>query len=224
MEEIMKKKLVLVLAAMTISTAAAGCAKHEKIATPVVEETTAATEESTEAADETANMANPWVTTDKEGLLAATGFDMEAPEGATDVIYSYMEGDMLAQMDYMLDGMIFVYRMQFADEFTDISGMEYTWDGEEDGTVSDRQAKYYVYTGSETEDGIQMVNWYDAVPGVMYSLSAMGSDLDGMDIQAYAENIFVPLQGEVDGDVDGDAEGDSEAVEEATEETTAAIQ
>lgn len=219
----MKKKWILVLAAMTISTAAAGCAKHEKIATPVVEETTAAEEtESTEAEEETANMANPWTTTDREGLLAATGFDMEAPEGATDVIYSYMESDMLAQMDYMLDDMIFVYRMQFANEFTDISGMQYTWDAEEDGTVSDRQAKYYVYTGSETEDGIQMVNWYDVVPGVMYSLSAMGSDLDGMDIQAYAESIFVPLQGEVDGDADGDAVGDTEAVEEAVEETTAA--
>ncbi len=217
----MRKKLVLVMAAMAISTAAAGCAKHEKIATPVAETTEAA--ESSDAAKteaEAEGMANPWTTSDREGVLAATGFDMEAPEGATDVVYSYMEDDMLAQMDYTLDGMVFIYRMQFANEFTDISGMYYTWDAEEDGVVTNREAKYYNYVGSETEDGVQVVNWYDAVPGVMYSLSVTGSDLDGMDIQAYAESLFVPLQGEVDGDADADAE--AEAVEGETVEETAA--
>lgn len=199
----MKKKIIFTLAAVAASASlVAGCGKSAS------QETTESQKETTEEAlvevEETsegdAQIANPWTSSDKDGVLEATGFEMTAPEGAKDVLYSYMEDGKLAQMDYELDDMIFVYRMQMADEFTDISGMEYEWDSEEDGNVSGRDAKYYVHVGSDTEDGVQTVNWYDAVPGVMYSLSAMGSDLDGMDIQAYAESIFVPLQGEVDGD------------------------
>ncbi len=196
----MKKKIVLTFTALTIGAAAVtGCGKSTAQETTTVAEATTAAEATTEAGATEGDMqiANPWTTSDKEGVLAATGFEMEAPEGATDVIYSYLEEDKLAQMDYVLDGMTFVYRMQMTDEFTDISGMEYQWDSEDDGDVSGREAKYYAYVGSDVEDSVQTVNWYDVVPGVMYSLSAMGSDLDGMDIQYYAENIFVPLQGDV---------------------------
>lgn len=197
----MKKKIIFTLAVMAASASLiAGCGKSaSEETTAAAEETTAEVEtEASETAEGDAQIANPWTSSDKEGVLEATGFEMTAPEGATDVLYSYMEDEKLAQMDYELDGMIFVYRMQMADEFTDISGMYYEWDNEEDGTVSNRDAKYYVHVGSDTEDSVQTVNWYDAVPGVMYSLSAMGSDLDGMDIQAYAESIFVPLQGEAE--------------------------
>ena len=206
----MKKKLIFALTALTISAAAVtGCgqsASDETTAEASQETTADASEDTaadasadttTETSEDDTQVENPWTTSDKDGVLAATGFEMEAPEGATDVLYYYLEDDKLAQMDYVLDGMTFVYRMQMADEFTDISGMEYDWDSEDDGTVSDRTAKYYSYVGSDTEDSIQMVNWYDIVPGVMYSLSVTGSDLDGMDIQYYAENIFVPLQGDV---------------------------
>lgn len=202
----MKKKIVLTFTALAIGAAAVtGCGKSTApetttaAETTTVAEVTTAAEATTEAgvAEGDMQIANPWTTSDKEGVLAATGFDMEVPEGATDVIYSYLEEDKLAQMDYVLDGMTFVYRMQMTDEFTDISGMEYQWDSENDGDVSGREAKYYAYVGSDVEDSVQTVNWYDVVPGVMYSLSAMGSDLDGMDIQYYAENIFVPLQGDV---------------------------
>lgn len=199
----MRKNIFFALAAMTIGAAmVTGCGKSTSEETTAAQEETvteAETEaEATETADENTQIANPWTESDKDGVLEATGFEMTAPEGATNVLYAYMAEDKLAQMDYELDGMTFVYRMQMTDEFTDISGMYYDWDAEEDGTVSEREAKYYNYVGSDTEDGVQVVNWYDAVPGVMYSLSATGSDLDGMDIQAYAENIFVPLQGEAE--------------------------
>ncbi len=209
----MKKKIIFALMALAVSaTAITGCGASASQDTTTTE--TSETDTQTDASgddaqaetseDTTADASeadtqteNPWITSDKEGVLAATGFEMEAPEGATDVLYYYLEDEKLAQMDYSLDGMTFVYRMQMADEFTDISGMEYDWDSENDGTVSNREAKYYSYVGSDTEDSVQMVNWYDIVPGVMYSLSATGSDLDGMDIQYYAENIFVPLQDDV---------------------------
>ena len=51
---------------------------------------------------------------------------------------------------------------------------------------------------------VQLVNWYDAVTGVTYSLSASGTDLDGMDLQVYAEAVYQPLQGEATDDPEGD--------------------
>ena len=95
-----------------------------------------------------------------------------------------------------------------ADELTDISGMAYDWTLEEEGTVSGRAAVYYSYCAPDggTENDVQVVNWYDAVTGVTYSLSAISEDLDGMDIQAYAESLYVPLQGEATDDPDADRE------------------
>ncbi len=179
---------------------------------------------------------NPWTDTDRQGLLDATGFELDAPEGATDVAYRYMQeigatgetdssAAALAELDYDLDGTEWTYRVQSASELTDISGMNYAWIAEEDGTVADRPAKYYSYVEyAKPEDvgapesaaggidyidstfAVQVVNWYDAAPGVTYSLSATGTDLNGMDIQVFAENLFNETQGEVSGEDDADAE------------------
>jgi len=152
---------------------------------------------------ETVGLANPWTESDQQGVLEATGFIMEAPKGAADVRYSYMAEGKLAQMRYVLDGAEWVYRIQSALEPTDISGMEYEWTSKEEGTVSGRDAVYYAWSNakpdSQTVDNVsyvQVVNWYDAVAGVMYSLSASGQDLNGMDLQVYAEDLYVPLQGD----------------------------
>lgn len=155
-------------------------------------------------------IANPWVESDMQGVAEATGFEMTAPEGATDVTYSYMQESGLAQMRYVLDETEWVYRIQTTDELTDISGMAYEWTLEEEGAVSGRSAVYYNYCAPDggTENDVQVVNWYDAVTGVTYSLSAVSADLDGMDIQAYAEKLYVPLQGEATGDAEADSESE----------------
>lgn len=155
-------------------------------------------------------LGNPWVETDKEGVLEATGFPVDAPAEASNIVYSYMNIEpMIAQVSYDLDGASWVYRMQMANELTDISGMNYEWISQNVGEVSGREAMYYGYSDmsedADTIDGIncvQVVDWYDVVPGVVYSLSASGQDLNGMDIQVYAEAVFEPLQGEVAGDED----------------------
>ena len=166
--------------------------------------------EQTEAAENQVGLANPWTESDMQGVLDATGFEMIAPENATDVTYSYMQKDGLAQMCYVLDDTNWVYRIQAAEELTDISGTAYEWTLEEEGTVSGRNAVYYSYCAPDggTENDVQVVNWYDAVTGVTYSLSAVSADLDGMDIQAYAENLYVPLQGEATGDTEADRESE----------------
>lgn len=209
----MKKKLAyFLIGTMAIMTVA--CGKEETntvgIQAEPIEETTSVEETSDEAAEEqVVGMVNPWVESDAAGVLSATGFPIAAPDGASNVVYSYMKDAQLAQVSYDLNGVSWTYRIQSANELTDISGMYYEWSYESEGQVSGRPAMYYSYSDA-TEDSefidsmnsVQLVNWYDVVPGVTYSLSAQGTDLNGMDIQVYAENIFEPLQGEVDGDAD----------------------
>lgn len=192
----MKKNIISLLAVLTVGMMIfAGCSSNKGSEEQSAE--AAETTETTEAAEQ--EIANPWTQSDEQGVAEATGFEIAAPEGATDVSYSYMAEGKMAQMTYVLNEIKWTYRMQMADALTDISGMEYTWASEEKGTVSEREAMYYSYCAPEdgTEDDVQVVNWYDVVPGVVYSLSATAKDLDGMDIQAYAESLFVPLQGEV---------------------------
>lgn len=208
----MKKKIILALTAMAVGTAVmTGCGSSAKETTAAAETTTAAATEAVEetsaaAEEESVGMANPWTDSDKEGVAAATGFEMTPPEGAENVYYSYMASDGLADMTYDLDGAVWTYRMQFADKLTDISGLYVDWMDEEDGTVSERAAKYYAYRDEKDEGNgdVQLVLWYDSVTGVTYSLSAGGPDLNGMDIQVYAENLFDPLQGESTDDPEGD--------------------
>ena len=150
-----------------------------------------------------ASMANPWTESDENGVLSATGFDLIAPEGATDVHYSYMQETRMAQLTYSLDSASWVYRVQEANSLEDISGMNYEWKYTDNGTVSGREAVYMAWSDApenaeyiDSTQSVQVVNWYDVVPGVTYSLSASGTDLNGMDIQVFAEQLFVPLQGE----------------------------
>ena len=218
----MNKKIVSILTAAAVGAAVVtGCSASSKESanktqTDQTENTDAASSEEaaesetadtdSEESSETTQIANPWTESDEEGVAEATGFVMTPPEDATEVAYSYMSEDGLAQMSYTLDGAQWNYRMQMADELTDISGLSYEWGSELDGTVADLPAKYYGYAASEEEGAemVHLVNWYDAVAGVTYSLSASGTDLDGMDIQVYAENIYQPLQGEATGDPEGD--------------------
>lgn len=140
-------------------------------------------------------IANPWTESDCQGVLEATGIELLPPEGATDICYQYMEAEKMAEVSYELDGAQWVYRAQPAAELLEISGMNYDWDAVDDATVAERTAKYYVHVSEDVAD-IMVVDWYDAVPGITYSLSASAQELNGMDIQVYAENIFVPCQGE----------------------------
>lgn len=215
----MKKRLVLSLLTVTLSAAwMTGCGSTSAATaeTSSAESTTesAETGKSEDAAqgesadqEEITEIANPWTESDAEGVAEATGFSMIPPDGAENVVYSYMEEGKLAQMSYDLDDAVWVYRMQMADALTDISGIYMDWTGDEE-TVSGLEAMYYgkCDLNDQTVDDVQLVNWYDAVSGVTYSLSATGPSLDGMDIQVYAENLYVPLQGDATDDPEADRE------------------
>ena len=195
------KKLSSMLITMTLCTVAlTGCSSTSTEETSST--ASATTTESTE-------LSNPWTESDKDGVTEATGFEMTAPEEATEVSYSYMSEGSLAQMTYVLDDAEWTYRIQMADELTDISGIYLTWDTETEGEVSGFTAKYYSYA-SDT-DSVKLVNWYDAVTGVTYSLSVTGTNIDELDMQTSAEAIYQSLQGESIEDAKADADEEAES-------------
>ncbi len=207
----MKKQIALAMAMMAIGTTAlAGCGTSADTAKSSAASTSAAASASAAASSKTTEntqIANPWTESDQQGVAAATGMNLAAPEGASNVAYSYMSDGGLAQVTYVLDEMSWTYRAQMTDKAEDISGMSYSWSSEEEGTVSGKDAVYYAYNAPEgsSDNNVQVVNWYDALVGAEYSLSVSGKDLDGMDLQAYAEQLYAPMQGDVSGDEDGDS-------------------
>lgn len=151
---------------------------------------------------------NPWMDTDEKGIYEATGYNIKVPNDATDVHYSYCEEEKMAQVSYQMDSTYWTYRIKESSEAEDISGMYYEWNVSEEGTVSGKEATYMYYSDASEDseyiddvEYVQVVNWFDDVNKVSYSLSASGTDLNGMDIQVYAEQIYEPLQNEEIGSV-----------------------
>lgn len=176
------KKVLAVLLALAMVFAFAACGSQEK--------------EPEEPAADGVGMANPWTDSDHDGVLEATGFDLNAPAGAANVIYSYMESEGMAQMNYNLDGAMWVYRMQKTDALEDISGVYAEWDYTDNTTVAGMEAVECSYASDPKDsasgemDCVRVINWYDAQNKVTHSLSALGPDLNGMDMPVYAENLL----------------------------------
>lgn len=186
-------KILLVL---TLSLALLGCGGKDNNPAEILE--------GAEKQDKNVAIENPWTESDEKGVLEATGYNVKAPEDATEVHYSFCADEKMAQVTYQKDNIDWTYRIKESTEAEDISGMNYEWNVSEEGTVSGKKAIYMGYSdakeGSDFIDDvkyIQVVNWYDDLTGVSYSLSASGNDLNGMDIQVYAEQIYESLQKEV---------------------------
>ena len=146
-----------------------------------------------------AELANPWSDMTKEGLEQASGVSFGVPEGAENVAYRWLEDEGLAEMQFMLDGDEYCARILPAalaeGELLNISGMYFDWENEEEieighchGTIGQAQ------TGSE--DWVELCQWYDLAPGLMYSLSVYTTDPDGLDLTAVAQMVYVPMQGD----------------------------
>lgn len=141
---------------------------------------------------------NPWVSTDKDGILSATGLNINTPADATNAQYSYLKTSNVAQVTFSYAGHDdWTFRMQKTDKLEDISGLYYEWGYQESVMVSGKEAMSYAYAEGADDSGmiddmfgVQLINWYDDSTGTTYSLSVLGNDLNGMDIQAIAENVF----------------------------------
>lgn len=208
----MKKKIVIAMLAMTLTAASlTGCGSSSTDNTAETEttDTTETTNTTDTASEDSTQIANPWTETDQQGLADATGYTMAPPSDATNVSYAYIAEDGLAQMTYTTDtDTDWVYRIQATDALTDISGIFTTWDYEGEATVAGLAAKDYALgdINEDDTDHYQLIQWYDAVTGTTYSLSAHSlHDIGGMDIQAIAESLYQPLQGDATDDAAADA-------------------
>lgn len=139
-------------------------------------------------------MPNPIHEETNASILAKTGFQFQEPAGSEDVTYICIDGDHpIAEMSFRLDGRNWTYRLSATDREEDISGMYYKWKKTAKADVDYNKAKVSWIKG---EQG--MIQWYDVVPGVMYSLSVdSGADKDLLVNMANA--LFLPLQGEAEG-------------------------
>lgn len=141
----------------------------------------------------TVGIANPWVTCSKEEAQKLSGFNISAPEKSTNITYSVNTTDKLAQVVFTYENLQFTYRIKSATQLEDISGLYYSWDVQHDDKV--KQLPAITKRHKASDQTIDLCQWYDVVPGITYSLSTSAKDLDGFDIIAIAETVFIPAQG-----------------------------
>ncbi|MDO5117003.1 MAG: hypothetical protein Q4D34_00715 [Eggerthellaceae bacterium] len=186
------KRLAFVLAALMITCCLAACSSSQGQKTGGSQQ-----------------IANPMEESTQQGIVEATGIDLPAPEGATDVKYFiYKVENPIAEMRFTLDGKQANLRAQAtsltdlaidtskakSDQATyadiDISGMNYTWDTIGTQIVKDRSALCFV------AGKVGFIAWIDAVPGILYNLS-MDDGASFETLVQMADASFVPLQGDV---------------------------
>ncbi len=196
----MKKKTLGLVLAGVLTFALTACSGSQ----PAAEEATTETTQATEAADETANVqiANPWRDCTEEEASAVVANCFSAPEGATNVKWSIMENDPseyalspLVQLQFDYNGTTITAREQgtTGEEYTDISGMYYDWTVVDDATLANwadgnMPAKISAYAGDN--EMAHKCEWFDIETGYSYCVSATAKDLDGLDIQAIAEQMY----------------------------------
>ena len=151
------------------------------------------------AIEEDVEIANPWTDMTREELEQASGVTFGIPEGAEELTWRWLESENLAEMNFTLDGDEYSARIQPAaleeGDLMNISGMYFQWEYEEDVTIGHCHGTLgQAQTGSE--DFVELCLWYDTAPGLMYSLSVYTTELDGLDLTAVAEMVYVPMQGE----------------------------
>ena len=138
-------------------------------------------------------MPNPIHEVDRQGLVDATGIPLDAPEGAADVRFSYIEltnDNPIAQMNFTLDGAEAYLRVQATAELApiDISGLYYDWTEQREVIVG--SCSGFACTNGEAG----YVTWLDVVPGIHYCLG-MSEGASVTELYALADRVFVPLQG-----------------------------
>ena len=141
-------------------------------------------------------LVNPWTDMTAEQLLDASGLSFAVPEGAENVIWRYMKEEGLAEMQFTWANGSFCARIQpvglKTGEIVNIAGMYYDWMHEESVKVGGCPG-----TVAVAEDGngwAELCLWHDPVHGLTYSLSVEAADVDGLDLAALAEQVYVPVK------------------------------
>ena len=168
-------------------------------------------------------IANPVTECSYDEMFEKTGIPINAPEGAEDVAYAYIDmenADPIGQVVFTVDGKTYCYRAQStgATSIMDSVG--------EDGFYLEENLQnalnegvnvgaalsgmnYEWKAGASIDinycDGVAAFNdgkagfvaWLDVVPGILYSLG-MEDDCSQDLLMNMAESIFVPVQGDAE--------------------------
>ena len=143
-----------------------------------------------------AGLVNHWEETTAEELAQFPGVTFGVPEGAEDVEYRLLREDMLAEMQFTWHDLRYCARIRPAAEFVDISGLYYDWTVEIPCNISWCNGVDRRYLGEAETVDVSL--WHDAVSGLMYSVSTSAPDLDGFDIGAAADWLYMPARGKTD--------------------------
>ncbi|MCR5580935.1 MAG: hypothetical protein K6F66_05050 [Pseudobutyrivibrio sp.] len=183
------KKLITLLLAGTMAVSLLACGNDSDTTTATETEEASTTEE------QSAQVANPWRDITEEEAVELVPNCFKAPDGATNIAWSVMESEEnpLVQLCFDWNDNTYTAREQVtADESVDISGMNYEWTAEDEGTLTNwangtMDCKFYRYIGED--EYVDVCNWYDADNSALYSLSVVAGNLDGFDIQAAVEQM-----------------------------------
>lgn len=145
--------------------------------------------------EESVLLPNPWEEVTEERLREVSGLSFGVPEGAENVVRRWNGGEGLAEMQFDWEGGEFCARAQTVEaekgEMTEISGMYFAWDDEEEITV--RGCPGIIGTAQTgSEDWVERCLWLDEAAGIQYALSVCANDLDGLDLVAIAEQVYRP--------------------------------
>ncbi|MDO4492652.1 MAG: hypothetical protein Q4C53_02060 [Clostridia bacterium] len=142
------------------------------------------------------SMVNPWTETDAKDVQDKTGVTIGIPEGAENVRWFVLEDAGLGDAEFTLNGIPFSVRFKLTAEAEDLSGLYYENWTTEKATVGYCDATDRRVKDETTGKTIANCLWFDLVPGISYSVTAEADDLDGFDIIAVAEQVFIPMQGD----------------------------
>ena len=212
-----KRVLCAIIAGMMLATAA-GCGQTST--------GTAQTENGAQAStQESAQIANPWVAITAEEATFACPRLFKAPDGATEIAWSKMEeagtdspaNGPLVQLNFKLDGKDYTARAKYgAEEYADISGMNYDWASTASVTLSawgfGNMTGKNVSVTTDSESAM-LCTWYDIEIGIAYSLATVDKDLSGVDLVNVANAMYEPANEPTVGMPDDDeADGEVEHV------------
>ncbi len=191
-------KTVAFIVVLSVLLIFAGCTSKKADTKP---ETSEDTSQSSQILGD--GVVNPLKETDAEGIMKTLGLEFGIPEGAKDLMY-FTISDEIAEMRFTDSSENqYTARIKPAQEWEDISGMYHQWtETDEEGTIGSSQVTTMTCLreeGDEEKDA-KVCLWYDKTPGLMYSLSAVGDDLSKLDLLSYAEQVYIPVQGDAEGD------------------------
>ena len=139
-------------------------------------------------------VANPWSQTTAQGLMDALGLQLSLPDGATNASWQMMEQAQMGQVQFTWQDMVYTTRVAPTEAFEDISGLYYNWETEEECEVG--RCKGVVRRAHDGGNTVDVCLWYDDLTGLMYSVCVIDADLDGFDITAVAQMLYIPMQTE----------------------------